>query len=134
MIRYLISAACIIFGIVVIASAMVGNYRFGYVLNRMQVGATADTLGAFFVIFGLVIASGFTVISLKLCIMIGFLWFANPVASHFLARTEIISNENILDEVVFIKDGHITMQEEVETIRCKEGKSVDDLFREVFKC
>ena len=107
MIRYLISAACIIFGIVVIASAMVGNYRFGYVLNRMQVGATADTLGAFFVIFGLVIASGFTVISLKLCIMIGFLWFANPVASHFLARTEIICNENILDEVEVVSNDNL---------------------------
>lgn len=52
-----------------------------------------------------------------------------------LLSTHLISDvENILDEVVFIKDGHITMQEEVETIRCKEGKSVDDLFREVFKC
>ena len=52
-----------------------------------------------------------------------------------LLSTHLITDvENILDEVVFIKDGHITMQEEVETIRCKEGKSVDDLFREVFKC
>lgn len=52
-----------------------------------------------------------------------------------LLSTHLISDvENILDEVVFIKDGHITMQEEVETIRSKEGKSVDDLFREVFKC
>ena len=52
-----------------------------------------------------------------------------------LLSTHLITNvENILDEVVFIKDGHITMQEEVETIRDKEGKSVDDLFREVFKC
>lgn len=52
-----------------------------------------------------------------------------------LLSTHLISDvENILDEVVFIKNGHIMMQEEVETIRCKEGKSVDDLFREVFKC
>lgn len=49
--------------------------------------------------------------------------------------THLISDvENILDEVVFIQNGHIRMQEEVETIRDKEGKSVDDLFREVFKC
>lgn len=52
-----------------------------------------------------------------------------------LLSTHLISDvENILDEVVFIKNGHIIMQEEVETIRSKEGKSVDDLFREVFKC
>lgn len=52
-----------------------------------------------------------------------------------LLSTHLISDvENILDEVVFIQNGHIKMQEEVETIRDKEGKSVDDLFREVFKC
>lgn len=52
-----------------------------------------------------------------------------------LLSTHLISDvENILDEVVFIQNGHIRMQEEVETIRDKEGKSVDDLFRKVFKC
>lgn len=52
-----------------------------------------------------------------------------------LLSTHLISDvENILDEVVFIKNGHIMMQEEVETIRDQKGKSVDDLFREVFKC
>ena len=57
-----------------------------------------------------------------------------PDATILLSTHLITDVENILDEVVFIKDGHITMQEEVETIRDKEGKSVDDLFREVFKC
>lgn len=57
-----------------------------------------------------------------------------PDATILLSTHLITDVENILDEVVFIKDSHITMQEEVETIRCKEGKSVDDLFREVFKC
>lgn len=57
-----------------------------------------------------------------------------PDATILLSTHLITDVENILDEVVFIKDGHITMQEEVEIIRCKEGKSVDDLFREVFKC
>ncbi len=56
-------------------------------------------------------------------------------AATILLSTHLISDvENILDEVVFIQNGHIRMQEEVETIRDKEGKSVDDLFREVFKC
>ena len=49
MIRFVISAVLMLLGIFVIFSAMVGNLRFGYVLNRMQVGATADTLGAFFI-------------------------------------------------------------------------------------
>ena len=44
MIRFIISAVFMLLGIFVIFTAMVGNFRFGYVLNRMQVGATADTL------------------------------------------------------------------------------------------
>ncbi|MDO5147208.1 MAG: ABC transporter ATP-binding protein [Eubacteriales bacterium] len=52
-----------------------------------------------------------------------------------LLSTHLITDvENILDEVVFIQDGNIRMQEEVETIRSEKGKSVDDLFREVFRC
>lgn len=98
MIRFVISAVLMLLGIFVIFTAMVGNFRFGYVLNRMQVGATADTLGAFFIIAALVVASGLNATSVKLVMMIAFLWFANPVSSHFLARTEIISNEKITQE------------------------------------
>lgn len=57
-----------------------------------------------------------------------------PDATILLSTHLITDVENILDEVVFIQNGHIKMQAEVEDIRCKEGKSVDDLFREVFKC
>ena len=98
MIRFIIAAIFIIAGVIIIASAMVGNFRFGYVLNRMQVGATADTLGTMLVILGLIILSGINTISLKLVVMILFMWIANPVQSHFLARTEIISNEKITEE------------------------------------
>ena len=98
MIRFIIAAIFIIAVVIIIASAMVGNFRFGYVLNRMQVGATADTLGTMLVILGLIIISGINTISLKLVVMILFMWIANPVQSHFLARTEIISNEKITEE------------------------------------
>ena len=98
MIRFIIAAIFIIAGVIIIASAMVGNFRFGYVLNRRQVGATADTLGTMLVILGLIIISGINTISLKLVVMILFMWIANPVQSHFLARTEIISNEKITEE------------------------------------
>lgn len=98
MIRFIIAAIFIIAGVIIIASAMVGNFRFGYVLNRMQVGATADTLGTMLVILGLIIISGINTISLKLVVMILFMWIANPIQSHFLARTEIISNEKITEE------------------------------------
>ena len=98
MIRLIISALFIIAGIDVIVTALIGNFRFGYVLNRMQVAATADTLGAVLVLIGLIIKAGLSMISVKLLIMIILFWIAGPVASHFLARTEAVTNENILDE------------------------------------
>jgi ABC-2 type transport system ATP-binding protein len=42
--------------------------------------------------------------------------------------------ENVLDEVIFINKGEIVLQSSVDDIREKNGKSVDALFREVFKC
>ena len=107
MIKYILSAIFIVMGIVVLATAMVGNFRFGYVLNRMQVGATSDTLGAALIIIGLIIVSGFNATTVKLIVMVMFLWFAYPVSSHFLARTEIITNENIMQECEVVRHDSI---------------------------
>lgn len=52
-----------------------------------------------------------------------------------LISTHLIADiEKVLDDVIFIKDGQITLQSSVDDIRMKEGKSIDALFREVFKC
>lgn len=52
-----------------------------------------------------------------------------------LISTHLISDiEKILDEVIFIKDGVVTLHSTVDDIRSQEGKSIDTLFREVFKC
>ena len=52
-----------------------------------------------------------------------------------LLSTHLISDvENILDEVVFIRQGNIILQAGAEEIRRNEGKSVDRFFREVFVC
>lgn len=52
-----------------------------------------------------------------------------------ILSTHLISDiENILDDVIFIREGEIQLVSPVEDIRFKEGKSVDTLFREVFKC
>ena len=104
MIRFIISSIFMLVGLAIIFVTLIGNFRFGFVLNRMQVGAVADTFGALFVVIALVIAKGFDIITLKLVMTIIFMWFANPVASHFLAKTEIISNEKIMEECEVIID------------------------------
>lgn len=55
--------------------------------------------------------------------------------ASILISTHLIADiENILDQVIFIKNGQIVRNSSVENIREEEGKSVDALFREVFKC
>ena len=52
-----------------------------------------------------------------------------------LISTHLISDiENVLDDVIFIQNGHIRLHTSVDALREQEGKSVDTLFREVFRC
>lgn len=52
-----------------------------------------------------------------------------------LISTHLIADvETILDEFVFIKNGEVIMQSSVDQVREEQGKSIDTLFREAFKC
>lgn len=58
----------------------------------------------------------------------------NPEGS-ILISTHLISDvENVLDDVVMIKQGNIVLHNMVDTIRMQKGCSLDALFREVFRC
>ncbi len=55
--------------------------------------------------------------------------------STVVISTHLISDvEKILDEVLFINNGKIILQSTVDSIREEKQMSVDELFREVFRC
>lgn len=55
--------------------------------------------------------------------------------SAVVISTHLISDvENILDEVIFINQGEIVLENSADNIRSENGKSIDALFREVFRC
>lgn len=58
----------------------------------------------------------------------------NPEASVIISTHLISDIESILDDVIFISNGKIVLTSSVDEIREEKGKSVDALFREVFKC
>ena len=58
----------------------------------------------------------------------------NENASVLISTHLIADIENVLDDVIFIQEGHIRLHASVHEIREQEGKSVDALFREVFRC
>lgn len=57
----------------------------------------------------------------------------NPEASVIISTHLIADIEQVLDEAIFINQGNIVIQKSIDEIREENGKSVDELFREVFK-
>lgn len=58
----------------------------------------------------------------------------NEEATVILSTHLISDIEKILDDIIFLKDGQVVLTKTVDDIRDESGKSVDALFREVFRC
>ncbi len=58
----------------------------------------------------------------------------NEAGTIFISTHLISDVEKIFDTVVFLKEGEVVLHGEIDEIRQREGKSIDELFREVFKC
>ncbi len=58
----------------------------------------------------------------------------DPEAAILISTHLITDIEQILDHVIFLQDGHVRLSGNAEYIRDAEGKSIDALFREVFRC
>ena len=52
-----------------------------------------------------------------------------------MLSTHLIGDiENVLDDALFLHSGRVALAGSVDALRAENGKSVDALFREVFKC
>lgn len=58
----------------------------------------------------------------------------NPDATVIISTHLIGDIEQVLDEVIFMRYGHLVLYTSVDNIREQHGKSVDAYFREVFAC
>lgn len=94
-IRLIVGSIFLISGLVIFFTEIFGVFHFRYVLNRMHAAAMGDSFGIASCLFGLIIFSGINYTSLKLLLVIVFLWFASPVSSHVLARLEVATNDNL---------------------------------------
>ena len=96
-IRFVAGIGLLLIGLGFFVLEIFGVFKFKYVLNRMHAAAMGDTLGIGFSLTGLILLSGFNVTSVKMGLIIVFLWLASPVSSHLISRLEVVTNEN-LDE------------------------------------
>ncbi|MEY8522038.1 monovalent cation/H(+) antiporter subunit G [Lachnospiraceae bacterium 38-10] len=94
-IRFILGVGLLVIGVVTFALEVLGVFRFKYVLNRMHAAAIGDTLGIGSSLAGLMILFGFQFVTLKLVLVVIFLWCASPVSSHLISRLECTVNEDI---------------------------------------
>lgn len=97
-IRTLLIVGFLGFGLFIFGVAIFGMFKFKYVLNRIHSAAMTDTLGTFCIIVALMIYTGWNVLTLKLFLVLLFMWLTGPVAVHLLGQTEVITNRKGVDE------------------------------------
>ena len=93
-IRFIAGAAFLLVVLSIFLVELIGVFRFKYVLNRMHAAAIGDTLGIGFSLIGLIIMNGLNLTSLKMFLVIVFLWFSSPTASHLIAKLEVSTGKD----------------------------------------
>ncbi len=94
-VQFIFGAGFLLIGLGIFFIQMLGVFEFRFVLNRMHVAAMGDTLGLGASLFGLMILSGFSFTSVKMALVILFLWLASPVSSHLISRLEVTTNPHL---------------------------------------
>ena len=98
MIRDILAGIFISLGTIFYIISVIGNFRFGYILNRMHSAGIGDSLALGLFIIGCIILNGFTVTSLKLIVAAGILYFTSPISTHMLAKLEAETNPDLEKE------------------------------------
>ena len=97
--RFALCALLMLLGLFFEVSAVIGVFRFRYVLNRMHAAAMGDTMGICLMLLGLAVANGLSMLSLKLMLLVLLFWLTSPVSSHLIGRLELVTNEELDREV-----------------------------------
>jgi len=91
--RFILGFLFLVAGMLLFVVEIISVFKLDYVLNRMHAAATGDTLGLGLSLIGLMILSGWNFTTLKLILILVFLWFSSPVSSHLIARLEVNTHE-----------------------------------------
>ncbi len=85
----LISGLMIFAGVIVIIIGLIGLYRMPDFFTRLHAASVIDTLGTILILIGLMVYSGFNLVSVKLFLIMLFILFTTPTAAHALAKSAL---------------------------------------------
>ncbi len=88
-IRLIIGYAFLLAGLVFFIIEVAGVFKLDYALNRMHSAAIGDSFALALSMLGLVIINGINFVSFKLLLVLVFMWFSSPAASHLIAKLEV---------------------------------------------
>jgi multicomponent Na+:H+ antiporter subunit G len=80
------SGVLLLAGAAFVLIGAVGILRLPDALAQLHAAGITDTLGVALIVLGLVVKAGFTLLSVKLLLILFFLLITNPTASHALGR------------------------------------------------
>lgn len=84
-----LSAALLLLGSFFVVVGGIGVLRMPDIFTRMHAAGLTDTMGSFFILTGLMLQTGFDGVTLRLALILAFLWFTSPVATHALAKAAL---------------------------------------------
>lgn len=87
----LLSWAFILPGCFFLVVSAVGLLRMPDIFTRMHAAGITDTMGADLILTGLIFQAGFSLVALKLALILAFLFLPSPVSSHAVARAALES-------------------------------------------
>lgn len=97
MIIDIVSWALIIGGVVFCLIGGYGLITLKDFYARLHAASLIDTFGVGLIFFGLMFQAGFTLVTAKLILILAFIFFTSPTATHALARAAI--NHDVLPKV-----------------------------------
>ena len=71
----------------------IGVIRMPDLFTRLHAAGITDTMGAGMILVGLMFQGGLSLVTVKLFMILGFLWFSSPVSTYALARATLASGQ-----------------------------------------
>lgn len=81
--------ALLLSGAFFLVTGALGMVRLPDVFTRMHAAGMADTMGAGLILVGLCMYSGANLITVRLVLILAFVWFTSPIATHALAKAAL---------------------------------------------
>ncbi len=85
-VRDMVIVLCLVSGLFFFGVATLGLIRLPDVYTRLHATTKGDTLGAALILLGMALYGGLGLDTLKLSIIIVFVWLTNPTASHLVGK------------------------------------------------